>query len=247
MFRFFLLESNVSSSISVSSSDSRELLAGNARCICGSPMSVRGTRELLTEEVSIICGSRLSLELTSLRRFIFLTFLYAFLLFQLPLFSQDMTNSHIKQLIQTRQLSKARQELAIAMQGNENDPTLNLYQTELWIIEGEVYYNSGQYKKALEIYQEAARRYPSNPMVKLKYEEMVKKVKNVEDSTKSKPVESIPIQPIGLQGGNGIEANSIPGNNMNSSNSKTDLLLTILCIENFVLIVFLFRRLPKSK
>lgn len=182
------------------------------------------------------------------RNDIFLTFLLStFLLFHLPLFSQDMTNSHIKQLIQTRQLAKARQELAIAMQGNENDPTLNLYQTELWIIEGETYYNSGQYKKALEIYQEAARRYPSNPMVKLKYEEMVKKVKNAEESTKNKPVESVPIQPIGLQGGNGMEANSIPGNNMNSSNSKTDLLLTVLCIENLILLVFLFRRFPRSK
>lgn len=181
------------------------------------------------------------------RNDIFSTFLLSvILLFQLPVFAQDMTNSHIKQLIQTRQLAKARQELAIAMQGNENDPTLNLYQTELWIIEGETYYNSGQYKKALEIYQEAARRYPSNPMVKLKYEEMVKKVKNAEESTKNKPVESLPIQPIGLQGGNGSDANSIPGKNMNSSNDKTDLLLTILCIENFILIVFLFFRLPKK-
>ncbi len=172
--------------------------------------------------------------------------LAATILFQLSLFSQDMTNSHIKQLIQTRQLAKARQELAIAMQGNENDPTLNLYQTELWIIEGETYYNSGQYKKALDIYQEAARRYPSNPMVKLKYEEMVKKVKNVEEFNKSKPAEPIPIQPIGLQDGNGVDAYSLTGSNMNASNSKTDLLLTILCIENFILIVFLFFRLPKK-
>ncbi|HMV44767.1 MAG TPA: tetratricopeptide repeat protein [Leptospiraceae bacterium] len=185
-------------------------------------------------------------------RIFFSALLYVFqlFLFQLPLHAQDTTNSHIKQLIQTRQLAKAREELNIAMQGNENDPTLNLYQTELWIIEGETYYNSGQYKKAMEIYQKAVDRYPSNPMVKMKYQEMIKKVKIAEERPKENTpsTETVNEQTINQQSTQQATSEYISLSEMISSKSDTsNLLLGLLCLENFVLIVFVFLKFPKKK
>ncbi len=187
--------------------------------------------------------------------------IFMLIFFQSILFSQEAINSqysHIKQLIISKQLNKAREEIKLAMAGNENDPTLNLYQTELWIAEGEFYYNSGQYKLALEIYEKAIQQYPSNPMVKMKYQEMVNKVKaksnNIEPK-ESKPIESLPVQPLGLQGGlttQTIESMKNSGNtesntNINFAMSRTDFLLTIVCIQNFILLLFLFLRLPKKQ
>lgn len=176
----------------------------------------------------------------------------AMLSFPVLLFSQDTGNTGyalIKQLIQTKQLSKAREELRLAMIGNENDPTLNLYQTELWIMEGDSFNASGQYKKALEIYEKAIQYYPSNPMVKLKYEEMVNKMKTSKMGVKENQLkEPIPIQPLGLQGN--FPPNSDSSENstaLNLSLSRTDFLLTLICIQNFILLLFLFYRLPKKE
>ena len=176
------------------------------------------------------------------------------LLFSTSLFPQEANNSeysHIKQLILSKQLNKAKEEIKLAMTGNENDPTLNLYQTELWIAEADSYYAAGQYKRALEIYEKAIEQYPSNPMVKMKYQEMVNKTKGLgAEAKENKPVSSFSIQPLGLQGSLSQNSEILhDSNNQNTSwnlsMTKTDYLLLVLCIQNFVLMVFLFRRLPR--
>ncbi len=241
--------------INVSSSDNRELQIRKA-------LSTSSSRQARTD-INFTSSSRLALEVITDSisrhfdklndRFLALL-LFTTLLFSFQLFPQEAINSqysHIKQLIISKQLNKAREEIRLAMAGNENDPTLNLYQTELWIVEADSYYASGQYKYAIEIYEKAIERYPSNPMVKLKYEEMVKKRKGLNQEAKeNKPVNSFPIQALGLQGGlsqnSEVLRDSAIGSTQESiAMTKTDYLLTILCIQNFLLIVFLFRRLPK--
>lgn len=128
-------------------------------------------------------------------------FLLLFILFSfsLELQSEESHNQYaqIKKLIETKQLYKAKLELNLALKGNENDPTLNLYQTELWILEGEVFFNQGQYKKAIETYEKAIQNYPSNPLVKAKYTEMLRKVNDAKSSSNT----TIPFTPLALQGG----------------------------------------------
>ncbi len=165
-----------------------------------------------------------------------------FLYFMILIFlnSEESTiseHSNIKKLIETGQLQKAKKELSLAMQGNENDPTLNFYQTELWIAEGESYFAQGQYKIAMEIYEKAIQEYPSNPLVKSKYKEMVNKVNNA----KSKKG-IIPLTPLALQGGieEKITNNQLPTTNI-------EKIAVGIFIQNIIVIILLVFVLSKRK
>ena len=57
------------------------------------------------------------------------TFYFFILIFLHSEESIPSEHSNIKKLIETNQLQKAKLELGLAMKGNENDPTLNFYQT----------------------------------------------------------------------------------------------------------------------
>ena len=165
------------------------------------------------------------------------TFYFFILIFLHSEESIPSEHSNIKKLIETNQLQKAKLELGLAMKGNENDPTLNFYQTELWIAEGESYFANGQYKIAMEIYEKAIKEYPSNPLVKSKYKDMVNKV----NSVKSKR-DIIPVSLLALQGGLS-EKNS----ENQSPTSNLEKLVIGIFLQNILIILLLVFALRKRK
>ncbi len=89
-----------------------------------------------------------------------------------PLYTQENTfdYSHIKNMIDSKRVVDARKEIDFALKNNPNDPTLNFYNTELWILEADYFSERGEYARAIPLYEKVKELYPSNPLVKNKYD-----------------------------------------------------------------------------
>jgi len=81
----------------------------------------------------------------------------------------------IRELLRQNNTSGAQKEISRLIAKNENDPTLSLYQTEVWIQIGERNYNGGNYKTAYEYFRRANNFWPNHPLVQMRYKELKKR------------------------------------------------------------------------
>ncbi len=148
---------------------------------------------------------------------------------------------YIKDLIDRKQVKEAQRQIDILRFQNENDPTLELYQTEIWIQVGEKNYRESNLKTAFENFKKAYEVYPSNPLVNSRYKELSGKIlfdANVE--TKKPPV-PFPFYPVALQGTTNYE-NSEVVDSKETSWSRIEIILSIICIQNFLILGIYFLR-----
>ncbi|MCB1160595.1 MAG: hypothetical protein KDK45_24055, partial [Leptospiraceae bacterium] len=102
------------------------------------------------------------------------------------LYAQDTSKyRYIKDLLNSGQIGKAKQELDLALKVDKTNPTLIYYQTELNVAEAEKYYQEGKYEKALSLYEKIIKSFPQNSIVQAKYIEIKKKLQG---KGSSKPV-----------------------------------------------------------
>ncbi len=157
---------------------------------------------------------------------------------------------YIKDLIDRKQVKEAQRQIDILRSQNENDPTLELYQTEVWIQIGEKNYRESNLKTAFENFKKAYEVYPSNPLVNSRYKELSGKVlfdsSMNTSSTEGKSKVALSLFPIGLQGGGDV----IPENHSGSSGllrdlSNLEILLGVICLQNMFLILLQLRKPPK--
>lgn len=88
--------------------------------------------------------------------------------------TNDLDFSKISRAIQERNLFTAKRELAKFLPENSNDPKVSFYQTEIWILEGEEEYKNKNFQIAKELYSKAYKTWPSNELVRRRYEELQK-------------------------------------------------------------------------
>ena len=84
----------------------------------------------------------------------------------------DIKYPDIKRLIQSNQLALAQQKIDTQRKGNQNDSSLLLYQTEVWIKKGEAAYQNRKFKTSFGYYQKANRYWPNHPLVVERYKEL---------------------------------------------------------------------------
>lgn len=156
---------------------------------------------------------------------------------------------YIKDLIDRKQVREAQRQIDILRAQNENDPTLELYQTEIWIQIGEKKYRENNFKTAFENFKKAYEVYPSNPLVNSRYKELSGKILFDASDTQigdEKFRNTVSLYPMGLQGNSSPE-NSIKDvqGDMNTRWSNIELFLGIICIQNLILILLKVFKNPK--
>ncbi|PKA15876.1 tetratricopeptide repeat protein [Leptospira haakeii] len=86
--------------------------------------------------------------------------------------SADTNYSQIRELINRNKISEAQEALKPLMESDPDNPTLNLYQTEIWIIQGEENYHTGNLKTAYEYFTKAQTTWVSHPTVRSRIAEL---------------------------------------------------------------------------
>ncbi|TGK62513.1 tetratricopeptide repeat protein [Leptospira wolffii] len=86
--------------------------------------------------------------------------------------SAETNYSQIRELINLNKISQAQEALKPLLESDPDDPTLNLYQTEIWIIQGEENYHSGNLKTAYEYFTKAQTTWASHPTVRSRIAEL---------------------------------------------------------------------------
>jgi hypothetical protein len=165
-------------------------------------------------------------------------------LISISLFAQSNIENFffIKDLIDRSNLQEAQRQIELLKEKNPHDPTLELYQTEIWINTGEQNYKNSNFKTAFINFKKAYEVYPSNSLVRARYKELSEKI--LFDSNRDVKKNSFPIYPLGLQGMPEYEFSEKQNNKESIVNwTKTEIILGIICIQNFLLIAsYLFRR-----
>lgn len=164
-------------------------------------------------------------------------------LISLSLFSQSNIENFyfIKDLIDRSNLKEAQRQIDILKEKNPHDPTLELYQTEIWINTGEQNYKNSNFKTAFENFKKAYEVYPSNSLVRTRYKELSERTLFDSNTETKKP--SFPFYPLGLQGSLNYEFPEKQNNKEpETSWSKTEIILSIICIQNFLLLTLHFFR-----
>lgn len=80
--------------------------------------------------------------------------------------------SQIRELIDRNKTSEAQDALKPLLESDPDNPTLNLYQTEIWIIRGEDNYHSGNLKSAYDYFTKAQTTWASHPTVRNRIAEL---------------------------------------------------------------------------
>ncbi|EMJ99108.1 MULTISPECIES: M48 family metallopeptidase [unclassified Leptospira] len=91
----------------------------------------------------------------------------------------------IRELINRNKITEAQEALKPLLESEPDNPTLNLYQTEIWIIQGEENYHTGNLKTAYEYFTKAQATWASHPTVRsriaeLQGKKLVDRPKNIE-------------------------------------------------------------------
>jgi len=81
----------------------------------------------------------------------------------------DTRYTAIKDLILQRRLDAANTEVERMLKENPNDPSLMLYQTEVWIELGMEHDRAGNQKTALDYYTRAYQYWPSHPVLRKRF------------------------------------------------------------------------------
>lgn len=86
--------------------------------------------------------------------------------------SKDASFQRIARAIEEKKIYLAKSELEKLTSEYGNDPTIEFYQAELWTLEGEEEYIKENYIKANELFTKAYHVWPSNDLVRRRYEEL---------------------------------------------------------------------------
>lgn len=78
----------------------------------------------------------------------------------------------IRELINRNKITEAQEALKPLIETDPDNPTLNLYQTEIWIIQGEENYHTGNLKTAYEYFTKAQATWASHPTVRSRIAEL---------------------------------------------------------------------------
>ncbi|TGN03019.1 tetratricopeptide repeat protein [Leptospira dzoumogneensis] len=86
--------------------------------------------------------------------------------------SAETNYSQIRELINRSKIVEAQEALKPLLESEPDNPTLNLYQTEIWIIQGEENYDSGNLKTAFEYFTKAQTTWASHPTIRNRIAEL---------------------------------------------------------------------------
>ncbi|MCE9501513.1 MAG: tetratricopeptide repeat protein [Leptospira sp.] len=119
---------------------------------------------------------------------------------------------NIKELVDRRNPREAQRQIDKVLKENEGDPTIALYQTEVWIQQGENNYQAGNLKTAFSYFKKAYDFWPSHPLVNQRYKDLSKR--RLSDRTGSSPVDESNLKQMATNSGRVfyIIDSSSPGN-----------------------------------
>lgn len=78
----------------------------------------------------------------------------------------------IKKVLESGNINQAQEMLNPLLQAKPSDPTLALYQAEIWIKKAESYYQEGRKLSAFEFFKKAYEVWPNHSLVRARYWEL---------------------------------------------------------------------------
>ncbi|MCE9499866.1 MAG: tetratricopeptide repeat protein [Leptospira sp.] len=117
-------------------------------------------------------------------------FLLTFLILPIPLVMIGQPDiglyPHIRDLIHRNEIQEAQKELDLVKKSDnltEEDPTVLLYQSEIWIARANKFYEEKNFPRALKLYKKAIQYWPNHPIVTARYSELSQKIKENHSSS----------------------------------------------------------------
>ncbi|TGL53174.1 hypothetical protein EHQ61_04740 [Leptospira wolffii] len=117
------------------------------------------------------------------------TLLFVALVYSVTLFSEQNNFPEIKALISKGSYKEAQDQIKNLSEDHPDDPTLALYQTEIWIALANEAYGNQKFKTAYEYYSLASISWPSHPIVRKRLAELNgKELKDLQSKISPKPL-----------------------------------------------------------